>query len=182
LLGFHNPDGTVTEVGDLPTKIVTVTVNGRTKRVEDYVDAPAALGPFEQAIDRAAGAVRWTFLDVDALEELVRSGWSASGDEGATFLQQAIEHDDLAIARRLIELGSDPGGPAANRLPPLAEVRSGAMVALLVAAGADPNEAPIGRVTAMTPLMMAAYRSADVAEALLKAGARVIALLQSAVK
>ena len=41
---IENPDGTVTMVTDLPTTIVTITVNGRTKRVEDYVGAPDALG------------------------------------------------------------------------------------------------------------------------------------------
>ena len=41
------------------------------------------------------------------------------------------------------------------------------------AAGADPNQRPIGAAAAQTPLMTTAYKEADVAEALLKAGARV---------
>lgn len=36
---IENPDGTTTMVTDLPTTIVTIAVNGRTKRVEDYVGA-----------------------------------------------------------------------------------------------------------------------------------------------
>jgi hypothetical protein len=167
------PDGTTGEVTDLPTKIVTITVNGRTKRVEDYVGAPAALGEFERAIDEAAGTKRWIFLDEDALEELVRSGWSASGDDGAKFLQQAIERDDVAIARRLIELGCDLDGPSENRLPPLVSARSSSMVELLVRVGANANERPVDRVAARTPLMATAYKDAAVAAALLKAGARV---------
>jgi len=165
------PDGTRLSVSDLPTKIVTITVNGRTKGVEDYVGAPDALDEFERKIDDAAGTKRWVFLDDEALEELLRTGWSASSEEGAALLQQAIKRDDLPIARRLIELGSDLDGPPTNRLPPLLSARSSQMVNLLVNAGANPNERPIGRVGPQTPLMFAAYKDAAVAEALLKAGA-----------
>jgi hypothetical protein len=169
----ENPDGTVTMVSDLPTTIVTVTINGRTKSVDDYLAAPDSLAEFERAIDAAAGTKRWVFLDENALEELTRSGWLASGEEGATLLRQAIERDDVPIARRLIELGSDLDGPPDNRLPPLLSARSSSMVDLLVKAGANPNEQPIGRVAARTPLMTTSYKDAAVAEALLKAGARL---------
>jgi hypothetical protein len=47
------------------------------------------------------------------------------------------------------------------------------MVELLVMAGADPNERPVGAVAARTTLMTTAYKDAAVAEALLKAGARI---------
>ena len=60
---IENPDGSTTMVTDLPTKIVTVTMNRRTKRVEDYVGAPDALNAFEEAIDQAAGTQRWVFTD-----------------------------------------------------------------------------------------------------------------------
>lgn len=170
---IENPDGTLTMVTDLPTKIVTVTVNGRTKRVEDYFGAPDSLREFEREIDAAAVTKRWVFLDKDALEELARSGWSASSEEGAALLQQAIERDDVPIARRLVELGSDLGGPSNNRKPPLSSALSSSMVDLLVKAGANPNGRPIGAVAARTPLMNASYKDAAVAEALLKAGARL---------
>src|SRR5262245_26324551 len=165
------PDGTRSSPSDFPTKIVTITVDGRTKRVEDYVAAPDALDEFEREIDDAAGTKRWVFLDDEELEGLIRSGWSASSEEGAALLHEAIRRDDLRIARRLIELGSDLDGPPTNRLPPLLLARSSQMVRLLVKAGANPNERPIGRVGPQTPLMFAAYKDAAVAEVLLKAGA-----------
>ena len=170
---IENSDGSVSSPTDLPTRIVTITVNGRTKRVEDYVGAPDSVGEFAREIDEAAGTKRWTFLDEETLEELLRSGWSASGDEGATLLRQAFERDDLAIARRLIETGVDLDGPPDNRLPPLYLARSGLMVNLLLRAGANPNERLVGRVTDQTPLMSAAYKDATFAEALVKAGARL---------
>jgi hypothetical protein len=170
---IENPDGTVMTVTDQPTTIVTITVNGRTKRVEDYVGAPDSLMSFEREVDDVARTIRWIFLDEATLEELRTAGWSASGDEGATLLQQAIGRDDLAIARTLIEMGGRLDGPPTNRLPALVFAHSAAMVDLLVHAGADPNERPIGKVAAMTPLMGTAYKDAGVAEALIKAGARV---------
>src|SRR4030095_10150355 len=144
----------------------------------DYVGAPDALTQFEREIDVTANTKRWVFFDVQALEELSTSGWSANGDEGARWRRQAIDRDDVEIARRLIALGADLNGPpeyrsAQYRLPPLIDARSRAMVELLVSAGADPNQRPIGAVAAQTPLMTTAYKDADVAEALLKAGANL---------
>ncbi len=170
---FGMRDGTVATVADLPTRIVSVTMNGRTNRVENYVVIPGALEEFEREIDDAAGTKRWVFIDESALEDLVKTRWSAASEEGAALLQKAVERDDVPIARRLIELRADPGGPKENRLPPLVSALSAGMVDLLVKAGADPNERPVGRVGAQTPLMTTAYKDASVAEALLKAGARL---------
>ena len=175
---FEFQDSYTATVTDLPTQYVTVTVNGRTKRIVDYVGAPDALTQFEREIDATANTKRWVFFDVEALEELSSSGWSAAGDEGARWLREAIDRDDVEIARRLIALGADLNGPpeyhsAQYRLPPLIDARSRAMVELLVGAGADPNQRPIGATAARTPLMTTAYKDPDVAEALLKAGAHV---------
>ena len=126
--GIENSDGTIFVVSDLPSTIVTITVNGRTKRVEDYVGAPDVLVQFERDIDEAARTVRWAFLDEESLAALRREGWSASTEEGAELLQKAIQRDDIAIARTLIEMGGDLNGPAKSRLPPLLSARSGSMV------------------------------------------------------
>ena len=75
----------MTSVTDRPTKAVSVTVNGRTKKIEDYVAAPDSLAEFEREIDAAAGTKRWVFLDEDALEELTRTGWLGSSEEGQLF-------------------------------------------------------------------------------------------------
>jgi len=130
---IENPTATATSVTDLPTKFVSVTVNGRTKKVEDYVAAPDSLADFETR-DRHRRRQRndGVFLDEHALEELARSGWLASGEEGATRLQQGDRRDDVLIAQRLIEPGCRYlDGPPNNRLPPLISARSRSMVALL---------------------------------------------------
>ncbi len=46
-------------VTDLPTTFVTITEAGRSKKVEDYTDAPDGLRQLEREIDEAAGTKRW---------------------------------------------------------------------------------------------------------------------------
>ena len=115
--GVEMPSGSVATASDLPTKIVTITANGRTKRVQDDLGAPDNLASFERQIDDAAGTKRWVFVDDESLGDLVRSGWSASGEEGAALLQEAVGRDDVSIARQLIELGAHLDGPKTNCLP-----------------------------------------------------------------
>ena len=81
---IRNADGSTMIVTDGPTTFVTITANGRSKRVEDYLDAPKSLVEFEREIDSVAGTKRWLFVDEDALEELVRSGWLATSEDGAS--------------------------------------------------------------------------------------------------
>jgi hypothetical protein len=155
-----------------PFAIVSVTANGRMKCVAAY--SLQSLADFARDIDTTVRAQRWVFLDEDTLQDLRRSGWSAFNDEGATLLQQAIHLDDRPITRQLIDLGADLGGPAQRRVPPFFWARSGAMVDLLVKAGADPNERPSDPDRfPVTPLIAASWRDVSVTEALPKAGARV---------
>ena len=56
---IRNADGTTSMVTDLPTTLVTVTIGGRTKRIEDYFGAPDSLKQFEAQIDEAARTKRW---------------------------------------------------------------------------------------------------------------------------
>ncbi len=48
------------KVSDLPTTITTINLDGRRKRVEDYVGAPDALRGLEALIDETAGVREWT--------------------------------------------------------------------------------------------------------------------------
>jgi hypothetical protein len=61
-------------VTDLPTRFVTVTVSGRSKRIDDYFGAPKELRDFEREIDLAAGTKRWVRIDEQMLRELARDG------------------------------------------------------------------------------------------------------------
>lgn len=170
---IEHPDGTRTMIDDLATTIITVTVNGQTKRVESYFGAPASVAALQRQIDEAAGTKRWIFVDEATLTGLLRSGWLASSDEGAKLLQEAIRRDDVNVTRLLLEAGAGLDGSRENPWPVIGAARSAAMVHLLVKAGADVNQRPVGLDIARTPLMIASDKDAPVAEAILKAGARL---------
>jgi hypothetical protein len=55
----RNADGSEMIVTDLPTTIVTVTSDGRSKQVVDYFGAPDSLKALEKQIDETAGTKRW---------------------------------------------------------------------------------------------------------------------------
>lgn len=148
---IEHPDGTRTMIDDLATTIITVTVNGRTRRVESYFGAPASVAALQREIDEAAGTKRWIFVDEATLTGLMRSGWLASSDEGAKLLQEAIRRDDVNVARLLLDAGAGLDGPAENPWPAIGASRSAAMVELLVKAGADVNQRPVGLDIARTP-------------------------------
>ena len=56
----QSPAGISLQVSDRPTTYVTVRSHGRSKRVEDYLNAPAELRQLEEQIDETAGTQRWT--------------------------------------------------------------------------------------------------------------------------
>jgi hypothetical protein len=165
-------DGDIT---DLPTTYVSITTGGRTKRIKDYYGAPSGLKELEDAIDAAARTKRWIFVEDDTLDALVGSGWSAASVEGVGLLLEAVGRDDVAMARRLLEVGAQVtewSRAPIRKTPPLYLARSAAMVELLVAAGADPNERL--NHSSLTALMVAAsFKEPGALQALVKAGARL---------
>jgi Domain of unknown function (DUF6438) len=61
------------EVTDNPTYVVTLTRNGRSKRVEDYVGIavgmPESVRELQTEIDRVAGTARWVLRDGEPVRE-----------------------------------------------------------------------------------------------------------------
>lgn len=168
---IRNPDGTETMVTDLPTAFVTITREGRSKRVEDYIGAPDSLKELEQQIDDTARTTRWIRLDVPTLQQLVREGWSPSVEERAELLRKALQHDEVGVVKALIEIGADPNAAYyGTNTPPLMMVRSAAATRALLEAGAIPfAKNDYGG----TPLGWAVHLAPDVTEVLLKAGVQV---------
>jgi len=59
-IGFYDlRDSYRAPITDLPTTFVTMTANGRTKRIEDHFSAPPGLKELERQIDEAARTARW---------------------------------------------------------------------------------------------------------------------------
>ena len=168
---LQNPDGSSTIVTDLPAVFVTITRAGRSKRIEDYFGAPDGLKQLERQIDEAAGTRRWILLDAPTLEQLVRDGWQPAPEERAELFRRAVEDDEPAVVKGLIDLGADPNGSYfGTNTPPLMMVRSAAVTRVLLAAGANPNAI---NDNGGTPLGWSVYLAPDVGQLLLNAGAHV---------
>jgi hypothetical protein len=155
-------------VSDLPTTYVGITVDGRTKRIEDYSGAPESLKELEKQIDDAAETLRWVRIDAKTLQEMIRSGQTPSEAERNNMLQQALENDEVAIVGGLLDLGADANaGFFETHTPPLMLACSAAATRLLLAAGANPFVQNDNGFTAMS---QAAYKEPGVTVALLAAG------------
>ena len=166
---IRNPDGTLTIVTDLPTRFVTVTSEGRTKRVEDYVGAPAGLTQLEREIDAATNTRRWTRIDGPTLRQLAADGHLPPPRERDEMLSKALLYDDVDVIATLLDRGVDPNAPIGEgNFLPIVMLESAAAARALIAAGAsvvardERGESALGR---------AASRPPELAEVLLKAGA-----------
>lgn len=158
------------DVTDLPTTYVTVTLDGVSKRVTDYINAPEALRQLEKQIDAMTNSRRWVYVDPAVIKELQASDTPMSPDTLSSELSGAVSRDDLETSSALIAAGAYVKTTMRGKSP-LLNVRSAAMVRLLVAAGAPVDSADNQGATALA--RAAAFQSAEVVEALLKAGASV---------
>ena len=161
-------------ITDLSTTIVTITANGRTKRVEDYFGAPKDLKQFEYAIDEAAGTQGWIRTDAPTVRRLL-SGGLLTQQEKTALLRDAVAHNDVDVVHALLEAETDPNvNLFETNTTPLMFVRSAVVAKALIAAG--------GRITARntngaTPLGSAACAgNVEVVSVLLDAGADPAAL------
>ncbi|HET9191240.1 MAG TPA: ankyrin repeat domain-containing protein [Vicinamibacterales bacterium] len=165
---IRNPDGTLTIVTDLPTTFVTVTMAGRTKRVEDYVGAPPDLRELEREVDAVANTRRWLRIDGPTLRRLAGNG-QLSPRQREKFLLEALLYDDVDVLTALLDLGVEANAPyGEGNFLPIVMVQSAAAARALIAAGAsvvardERGESALGR---------AASRPPELTEVLLKAGA-----------
>ena len=166
---IRNPDGTETVVTDLPTTFVSVTRDGKTKRVEDYVAAPDGLRELERQIDAAANTRRWTRIDESTLRQLVFGGRMLSPLEREEMFSNALSYDDVDVVRTLLEMGIDPNVPLGpGRVLPITLVRSAAAARVLLAGGASPvarderGETALGRAARLEPELTAVLLRAGV--------------------
>jgi Domain of unknown function (DUF6438)/Ankyrin repeats (3 copies) len=170
---IQNADGSLREVeiDDIADAFVTITRQGRSKRVRDHIGAPEGLKQLERQIDEATRTKRWILLDEQTLDQMVRDGWRPTPEERADLLRRALERDEVGVVKGLIDVGADPNGTYfGTNTPPLMMVQSAAAARVLLNAGANPTAR---NDNGGTPLGWSICLAPDVAELLLKAGARV---------
>jgi ankyrin repeat protein len=112
-------------ITDNPTYTVSLTVDGRTKTVEDYVGLaggmPDAVHDLENAIDRAAGSDRWLLGNADTVPSLRAENWdfNSQAQENQLIAAGVAEYGSAAAMKDLIGAGAPLGaaGPAGYWTP-----------------------------------------------------------------
>jgi hypothetical protein len=166
---FELPEAVGDRVTDIPMTSLSLTVAGRTKRVQYFVGAPAAVKALEAAVDTLANTRHWITLDAAAVREVQASAQPMSKTELGQHLVRAAEADDAELARALVDAGAPLDG-AGDSPSPIFAVRSVEMVRQLVAAGAKVNGVKDRK---REPPLVVAARSFPIAivNALIAAGA-----------
>jgi ankyrin repeat protein len=110
-----------------PTYILSIAIDGRTKRVEDYVgaweDMPAVISDLEEQVDKFARTERW----INATDGLVTALHDEKFDfhtfEAQALLKAASALGATATVRELLDAGV-PLEPLPNPQPPKPEMRA----------------------------------------------------------
>jgi hypothetical protein len=94
---------------DNPTQTVTLTVDGKTKTVIDYVGIeagmPDAVRDIEYEIDRTAGSARWVHAASGVASLLRAEGFNFGSFVGQNVLRTAASQGDVSSVRELLAAG-----------------------------------------------------------------------------
>jgi len=137
---------------DMPTAIISISVDGRNKEVSNYYGGceGAKTGPqvdlakLAEEIDNAAGTGRWIKCDFDCMNGLVQNGLNvnAQAPGGDTPLLITVRQRDLGKTRLLLDAGAQVNTADAQGYTPLmwAAIEDDLeIVQELLARGADVN-------------------------------------------
>ena len=162
------------DVTDSPGYRLSVTVDGVTKTVDDYVGQavgmPVAVTALEEAVDIASGADRWVIGTGETLASLRDEGWDFRSPEAAETLARAANAAPDALVFGLIDAGAPVTvGVRRYHYNALENAALGARLPLvrrLIALGAAPG--PAERDAALFAAV--ASRHPDVVAEILKLG------------
>ncbi len=118
---FSLPDRYAASISDCPTYITSMSFDGVSKAVLDYVGEqigmPSAVTRLEDAIDRLAGTEKWTNGNAETIPSLIREGWNfrQKKRESGALLVGVAEYGDAEAVRDLISAAQQVKGldPAA---------------------------------------------------------------------
>lgn len=140
---FDLKDKYTAQMTDMPTTFTTLTVGGRTKKIENYYSGPPVLRDLEARIDVVSGAKGYVTLDGRAVRDMQAKGWRATGDaDAAVWMIQAAVTGDAETLKALIDAGANARAVEAGGVTLVmraAETGNPEAVRVLLAAGGDPT-------------------------------------------
>ncbi|TSD84558.1 ankyrin repeat domain-containing protein [Mycobacterium sp. KBS0706] len=123
---FALKDEYIAEITDNPFHSVTLTIDGQTKKVIDYVGKMAGMPPtvteLEDAIDRTAGTAKFVKGTPETIATLRQAGFDFTSEKAATFLADALEIQNYAYASDLILAGVPLNGRTSRQQLPAFEL------------------------------------------------------------
>ena len=100
-------------ITDLPTYYISISFDGRTKRIVDYaglaVGMPKEIATLEAAIDAVAETERWVKGNTDTFASLVSEHWNfhARDDEHLALIPSVADSGNIDLMRNLLVAGVD---------------------------------------------------------------------------
>ena len=169
---IKNPDGTETMISDMPTTLTSLSLNGKSKKIEAYYGVPDELEELERMIDEVAGSKRWVTIDAEQVREEIRGGWNPRLQEGTVLLVKASEAGDAETVKSLLDSGVNVNANDGLRMP-IQVANSPEVVRMLIAAGANVNGQIAGQNTDPALHNAVRWRDAATVRELLKDGAQI---------
>jgi Domain of unknown function (DUF6438) len=178
---YSMDDNYASSVTDMPTYALSISIDGRSKNVEDYVGEwqgmPAVISELEREVDAFAGTDRWIKGSEGLMDALKAERYNFQTFEAQVMLKEAASWGNSSTARDLLEAGvplvpipaPKPSDPHMH--VPFAEVgwltaaaAHPEMVQLFINAGASKNDqndkdlalaaaAPLGKVESARALI-----------------------------
>jgi ankyrin repeat protein len=138
----RNPDGSLYTLTELSATYVTLLLDGKTKRIRDYICAPNELVDFEREIERDVNSHQWLHQDTLQSSSAVASDVFSGIKLGFTKLMTSAGAGDLNGVKRDLDAGekinaTDESGWTALMIA-AARIQV-PVVKLLLSAGADPS-------------------------------------------
>ncbi|MGK9230534.1 ankyrin repeat domain-containing protein [Inquilinus limosus] len=123
---FALKDEYIAEITDNPFHSVTLTIDGRTKKVVDYVGKmagmPEAVTELEDMIDRTTGTDKFVKGTAETIPALRRAGFDFTSRKAASFLADALEIRNYGYASDLILAGVPLNGRTSRLNQPAFEL------------------------------------------------------------
>jgi ankyrin repeat protein len=163
-------------VTDNPTYTTSISIDGKTMSVVDYVGEeagmPQVVTDLEDAIDRAAGTEKWLRASAETLPSLKKEAYDFRSQEAGRTLVGAALYGGLSVVRELIDAGVPVSGKDSSENSALtyAAMRGDPnMLRMLIDAGASKDD-----VESKTRALLNAARigSIEIVHMLLDYGAR----------